>query len=282
MHNAVSGKAARRTFEESAPERRNRVLLQFDRTKQAPETPGLDVWLRQDAPIRLEARLSCAPGELLALVGPSGAGKTTILRAIAGLIAPREGRVACGGEVWLDTSGGVFIRPYRRRVGLVFQSYALFPHMNALGNVAAALGHLPAAKRRERAAELLASVHLHGLEERRPAELSGGQQQRVALARALARDPAVMLLDEPFSAVDRRTRRALHEEIAELRGNLRIPMVLVTHDLGEVAALADRVCVLDAGQTLICGAPDEVLSGPMSARIRETLDLPDQEAPRRG
>ena len=239
-----------------------------------PESAGLEVWLKQDAPIALDVRLSCAPGELLALVGPSGSGKTTILRAIAGLTRPAQGRVACGGEVWLDTAKGVFVPPHLRRAGLVFQSYALFPHMDALANVAAALGHLPAADRRERAAALLASVHLQGLEERRPSELSGGQQQRVALARALAREPAVLLLDEPFSAVDRRTRRALHDEIAALRRILKIPIVLVTHDLGEVAALADRVSVLDAGETLQSGKPDDVLGAPMSARVREALDLP--------
>ena len=133
---------------------------------------GLEVWLKQDAPIPLDIRLSCAPGESLALVGPSGGGKTTILRAIAGLTRPREGLVRCGDEVWLDTSAGFFAPPYRRRAGLVFQSYALFPHMNALANVAAALGHLPRAIRRERAAELLASVHLQGLEQRRPSAFS--------------------------------------------------------------------------------------------------------------
>ena len=235
---------------------------------------GLEVWLKQDAPIPLDIRVSCAPGESLALVGPSGGGKTTILRAIAGLTRPREGLVRCGDEVWLDTSAGVFAPPYRRRAGLVFQSYALFPHMNALANVAAALGHLPRAIRRERAAELLASVHLQGLEQRRPSALSGGQQQRVALARALAREPAVLLLDEPFSAVDRRTRRALHDEIAALRQGLNIPIVLVTHDLGEVAALADSVCVIDAGRSLQSGTPEQVLAAPMNARVREALDLP--------
>ena len=239
------------------------------------EAPGLDVRLHQSGPIPLDVRFSCAPGQLLALVGPSGAGKTTILRAIAGLMRPREGHIACGGEVWLDTTKGLAEPPHRRRVGLVFQGYALFPHMNAIANVAAALGHLPLGQRRGRAGALLASVHLEGLEKRWPAELSGGQQQRVALARALAREPAVLLLDEPFSAVDRRTRRALHDEIAALRSSLHIPMVLVTHDLGEVAALADGVCVLDGGTILQSGPPRAVMDAPLSAAVREALDLPD-------
>jgi molybdate transport system ATP-binding protein len=238
------------------------------------EDNGLVIRLKQDAPIALDVALSCAPGQALALVGPSGAGKTTILRAIAGLIRPREGRVVCGSETWFDAAQRVFVPPYRRRVGMVFQNYALFPHMNALANVATALGPMPASGRDARAAELLASVHLQGFEKRRPSELSGGQQQRVALARALAREPAVLLLDEPFSAVDRRTRRALHDEIAALRRSLNIPIVLVTHDLGEVAALADAVCVLDGGETLQSGTPDEVLAAPMSARVRGALDLP--------
>ena len=240
------------------------------------DAPGLDVWLKQSGPIALDVRFSCAQGQLLALVGPSGSGKTTILRAIAGLTRPREGYVACAGEVWFDMTKGVAAPAHRRRVGLVFQSYALFPNMNILTNVAAALGHLPVSQRRARAAALLASVHLQGLEKRWPAELSGGQQQRVALARALAREPAVLLLDEPFSAVDRRTRRALHDEIAALRRNLHIPMVLVTHDLGEVAALADSVCVIDGGTILQSGTPQAVMAAPLNAEVRNALDLPGE------
>jgi len=238
------------------------------------DAPALDVRLLQSGPIALDVRFSCAQSQMLALVGPSGAGKTTVLRAIAGLMRPHEGYVACGGEVWLDTTKGVAAPPHRRRVGMVFQSYALFPNMNALANVAAALGHLPARQRGERAAALLASVHLQGLERRRPAELSGGQQQRVALARALARDPAVLLLDEPFSAVDRRTRRVLHDEIAALRRSLHVPILLVTHDLGEVAALADSVCVIDGGTILQSGTPKAVMDAPLSAAVRDALDLP--------
>ena len=238
---------------------------------------GLHVRLRQTGPIPLAVEFSCDQGELLALIGLSGSGKTTTLRSIAGLYRPREGRVRCNGSVWLDTKRGLDLPPHRRPVGLVFQTYALFPHMTALGNVVAALGHRPANERVARARDLLTLVHLAGFEARRPAALSGGQQQRVAVARALAREPAVLLLDEPFSAVDRPTRRKLHGELAELRQSVRIPIVLVTHDVEEAAALADRLCVIDHGETLQSGRPAELLSRPANARVAMALDLAGAE-----
>src|SRR5918994_7773667 len=130
--------------------------------------PGLSARLAQDEPIPLAAALACAPGEVLALVGPSGSGKSTILRTIAGLYRPAAGRVVVDAEAWFDRAAGVWLAPHRRRAGLVFQSYALFPHLSALGNVATALGHLPRGQRRARAGELLELVHLAGLEARRP------------------------------------------------------------------------------------------------------------------
>ena len=141
----------------------------------AEVSAGLLVRLHQDGPIPLAAAFACAPGELLALVGPSGSGKSTILRTVAGLYRPKHGTVAVDGEAWFDSKAGLWVSAYRRRAGLVFQSYALFPHLSALGNVATALGHLPRGQRRARAAQLLDLVHLAGLEARRPAELSGGQ-----------------------------------------------------------------------------------------------------------
>ncbi len=234
---------------------------------------GLGVSLAMARPVPIAVDFTCAPGELVALIGPSGAGKTTILRAIAGLDRAAAGRIACRGETWLDSAAGIRLPPHRRRVGLVFQSYALFPHLTAIGNVAAAIEGRPRGERLRRAAELLALVHLDGLEHRRPAELSGGQQQRVALARALAREPEALLLDEPFSAVDRRTRRRLREELAELRGRVRAPIILVTHDLDEATALADRLVVIDQGAMLQQGRPADVLAAPASERVRAALDL---------
>jgi molybdate transport system ATP-binding protein len=234
---------------------------------------ALRVELRQAEPIPLNLAFTCAPGELVALVGPSGAGKTTTLRAIAGLYRARTARIACGGETWVDTAAGIFRPPHERRVGLVFQSYALFPHLSAAGNVEIALTHLRRAEREARARDLLALVHLDDLADRKPTTLSGGQQQRIALARALAREPKVLLLDEPLSAVDRRTRRALREELAALRARVRVPMVLVTHDLDEAAGLADRLVVIDGGEILQEGPPADVLAAPASNRVRVTLDL---------
>ena len=234
---------------------------------------GLTVRLAAKAPIPLDLSLSIAPGELLALVGPSGAGKSTALRCIAGLHRAEQGRIDCAGSAWFDTATGQDLPPHRRPVGLVFQDYALFPHMTAAANVLAAMGHVPKPARPDRVRELFAMVHLTGLEDRRPAELSGGQQQRVAVARALARDPAILLLDEPFSAVDRATRRRLQTELAALRRNLAIPILLVTHDLDEALALADRMVVLHRGRGLQTGTPAELLTRPASAEVARLLDL---------
>jgi molybdate transport system ATP-binding protein len=236
---------------------------------------GLSARLAQPAPIPLDAELACRPGELLALVGPSGAGKTTILRAIAGLIRPRAGRVACNGEVWFDAEAGMFVPPQRRRVGLVFQDYALFPHLSALANVTAALGHVERDARAARARALLDLVHLGGLEDRKPDALSGGQRQRVALARALAREPKALLLDEPFAAVDQVTRRKLQRELALLRREIAAPTILVTHDLAEAAALADRMSVLHHGKTLQHGTPDEIANRPASPLVARLMDQPN-------
>ncbi len=233
---------------------------------------GLEVRLRQARPIPLAVELECAPGELHALVGPSGSGKTTILRSVAGLYRPHQGRIRCGGSEWLDTDRGLDVAPQQRRVGLLFQHYALFPHLSAVGNVCAALGHLPPAERAGRARELLARVNLGGIGARRPAQLSGGEQQRVALARALAREPQALLLDEPFSAVDHVTRRKLRLELVELTRALSIPIVLVTHDLEEAGMLAQRMSILHNGATLQAGEPGAVMQRPASALVARLID----------
>lgn len=234
---------------------------------------GLVVELRQRAPIPLQVSLSCTPGKVLALVGPSGSGKTTILRCIAGTRRSAAGMVRVNKDVWFSTAEGIFVPAYRRHVGMVFQNYALFPHMTAVDNVMAAMDHLPRAERAERARNLLGLVHLDGLEHRRPAELSGGQQQRVAVARALAREPAVLLLDEPFSAVDKTTRQRLYREIAELRRILSMPVILVTHDLDEAAMIADWIAVLHHGRVLQTGTPEEVTTRPCSPEVARLVDV---------
>ncbi|MBF8223132.1 ABC transporter ATP-binding protein [Halomonas sp. 328] len=233
---------------------------------------GLRVRLDQRAPIPLAVELHCAPGELLALVGPSGSGKTTLLRALAGLYRPAGGRIQCAGETWFDSDAGICLSPQRRRIGLVFQDYALFPHLSALHNVMLAMGHRPADEREARAREWLSRVRLAGLEGRYPAQLSGGQRQRVAVARALAREPRALLLDEPFSAVDQVTRRRLQRELALLRESIEIPILLVTHDLDEAAALADRLCVLHNGRSLQAASPERLFRRPASPQVARLLD----------
>lgn len=239
---------------------------------------GLTVRLRQQSPFPLDVAFSVAPGEATALVGPSGSGKTTVLRAIAGFHTGAQGHVACNGATWLDSAAGLHLPARQRQAGLVFQSYALFPHLTALANVMEALNDTPRETRRAAAMALLARVHLDGLEDRRPAQLSGGEQQRVAVARALARRPDVLLLDEPFSAVDRVTRRKLRRELAELRRDLPMPVVLVTHDLDDVTRLADRICVMHKGRILQSGTVAEVMTRPANAEVAELLDLAADDA----
>lgn len=233
---------------------------------------GISVSLVQAEPIPLDISLNCQQGEVLALVGPSGSGKTTVLRAIAGLHESEQGTVRCQGELWQDSSTQFFLVAHQRRVGMVFQNYALFPHLTAIQNVQEGLAHLPKQDRSERAKEILSRVHLKGLEGRYPNALSGGQQQRVAVARALAREPKVLLLDEPFSAVDQVTRRRLYRELAELRRTLSMPIILVTHDLEEATRLADRLCILHKGVTLQTGTPLEVAARPVSATVARLMD----------
>jgi len=230
----------------------------------------LDVSIEQERPISLHAFLTCGRGELVALVGPSGSGKSTVLKTIAGLLTGATGHVRVGGREWLNTARGVDVPAHERKVGFVFQSYALFPHMTALENVMASADGSAEARRRV-ASEWLGLMRMTGLEDRRPAQLSGGQQQRVALARALAREPEVLLLDEPFSAVDQMTRDRLYEELAELRKRLSIPTVFVTHSIPEAQMLADRMVVLHRGRTLQAGTPDEVFRRPVEPDVARLL-----------
>jgi molybdate transport system ATP-binding protein len=225
-----------------------------------------------DRPLRdfgLDVTIEVEPGRTLALAGPSGAGKTTVLRAIAGLVALRRGRVTCDGETWVDTERDVSLPPERRACGLVFQDYALFPHLNAWRNVAYALRDVPRAARRGAAVGLLDRFGAGHLADAHPAALSGGERQRVALARALARRPAVLLLDEPLAALDAPLRAEARRTLAGLVRDAGIPAVLVTHDFTEAAVLADSVAVIDRGRILQRGTAAELASAPASPFVAE-------------
>jgi len=207
-----------------------------------------------------------APGECLAVAGPSGAGKTSLLRVAAGLLRPEHGLVEAGGETWLDTRRSLDLPPERRRCGYLFQEYALFPHLSAWQNVAYPLR---GSDRRQRAAALLDRFGMSALADSRPSTLSGGERQRVALARALAREPDVLLLDEPLSALDARTRAGAVRELGALLRDADVPAVLVTHDFAEAAALGDRVAIVDRGRLLQEGSPSDLAAAPQSAFVAD-------------
>jgi molybdate transport system ATP-binding protein len=219
--------------------------------------------------IALDIAFEVAAGECLALAGPSGAGKTSVLRTVAGLLRPQEGRVASGDEVWLDTRTGVDLPPERRRCGYLFQEYALFGHLTAWRNVAYALHEVPRGQREAHARGLLVRFGLGAVADHRPATLSGGERQRVALARALARRPHALLLDEPLSALDVRTRAAAAREIGAVIREAGVPVLLVTHDFTDAALLGDRVAVMDGGRVLQEGTPSALAAAPASAFVAD-------------
>lgn len=206
-------------------------------------------------------------GEITALFGPSGAGKSLTLQCTAGLVRPDAGRIVLCGDVAFDVAAGIDRPPQARRVGYVFQDYALFPHLTVAQNVAYGLGRQPRSEARTIIDSMLTLVRLENLASRWPRELSGGQQQRVALARALATRPRLLLLDEPFSALDEPTRVELRRDLRALQRQLRIPTLLVTHDLAEAYTLADRIAVMAAGRILQVGTPEEVVYRPATREV---------------
>jgi molybdate transport system ATP-binding protein len=218
--------------------------------------------------IRARAELPFEGGPVTVLFGPSGAGKTTVLRALAGLERPDAGRIAFGGETWLDTARGIEVTPQRRRVGLLFQEHALFPHLPVHANVAYGLGGLPRAAREARVREALALAGVGPeLLARRPAALSGGQRQRVALARALAPSPRLLLLDEPLSALDAPSREELRIALRRAIRAAGVPALVVTHDRVEALALGDRVAVIAAGEIRQVGPVQEVFAAPRDEAV---------------
>jgi len=205
----------------------------------------------------LSVDLSLDDGEFATLYGKSGCGKTTVLRMLAGLTIPMRGRICVDGRVWFDSEGKINVPPQKRGVGFVFQDYALFPAMTVRQNCAYAL---PRGGEKSEVDELLDMVGLLGLAGSYPDHLAGGQKQRVALARALASRPRFLLLDEPLSALDQETREGLHNELQKIHRNLRICMIMVSHDLREICKLSNRVFKIRDGKIIARGTPAEVFA----------------------
>lgn len=214
--------------------------------------------------------LDIQKGEILTLLGPSGCGKTTTLRCIAGLEKPDAGDVIIDGKPMFSQG---FIPPAKREIGMVFQNYAVWPHMRVFDNIAYGLKlqKLPTATIKEKVGEILASVDLAGLGDRYPGQLSGGQQQRVALARALVRNPKVLLLDEPLSNLDAKLREKMRFEIKSLVRRMHITTVYVTHDQAEAMVISDRIAVMDKGNIVQVGSPEEIYKRPASRFVADFI-----------
>ena len=211
--------------------------------------------------------LSVAAGEFLTILGPSGSGKTTLLKVVAGFEFPDAGRVTVGGADITDVS------PAKRNIGMVFQNYALFPHMSVARNIAFPLQMrgVPRSEIERRVVQAMALVELRGYGERLPSQLSGGQQQRVALARAVVFDPTLLLLDEPFGALDRKLRESMQLEVRRLQRRLGLTTVFITHDQEEALVLSDRIAVMDGGVIRQIGAPDEIYDRPADAFVAQFI-----------
>jgi molybdate transport system ATP-binding protein len=210
---------------------------------------------------QLDVELRCPPG-ITCVMGPSGSGKSTILALLAGLAQPDRGRIALGDAVWLDVARSIAVPTHLRRLAFVFQSLALFPHMSAIHNVEYGMAReIARPQRLTRARALLDKLGVAHLAERRPRTFSGGEAQRVALARAIARSPQLVLLDEPFSALDRELRAQLTAVVRQLVGELAIPLVHVTHSVAEARLLADQVVHVEKGRVVKQGPPADVLAG---------------------
>ena len=243
-------------------------------TAQPDSKPGSGGWLHcRLGEFELRLEWDVASGRTLVLFGPSGSGKTTALRAMAGLLRPLAGRVNIDGRAVYDSATGIWAPAHRRQIGYLTQQYHLFPHLTLAKNIAYGLEARKRTDGNRRVQELLDAFRLRGLEERYPWELSGGQQQRVALARALATEPRLLLLDEPFAALDAGLRRTLRQELRATLARNPIPVILVTHDREEALALGDDVQVIDNGRAIAWGAPLEVLGQPGQAAVANLVGV---------
>ncbi len=223
--------------------------------------------------VRVRFDIPLTPPLVLILFGPSGSGKTTVLRCLAGLERPDRGTIRCGDDVWFDGAFRICVPPQRRQVGYMFQDYALFPTHTVSGNIAYGLQGLSGVEQQRRISEVIALLGLEGMETMKPTQLSGGQQQRVALARAIARQPALLLLDEPLSALDLPTRIRLRGELRDLLRRLAIPSVVVTHDWEEALALGDQMVVLKEGRVLQHGSPRQIFNLPKDVEVAKIVGM---------
>jgi molybdate transport system ATP-binding protein len=222
----------------------------------------------------IRASLATDPASrVTVLFGASGAGKTTILRCIAGLEPLSEGRIVFKERVWADASQGIHLPPQQRPVGYLFQDYALFPHLSVRQNIAYGIHQLPEQERARRVEEIATRLQVQDLLDRSPSEVSGGQQQRVALARSLVRNPEILLLDEPLSALDGPMRDRVRGELARLLRTLQVPAILVTHDWIDALSLGDRLVVMSRGSVLQTGAPAEVFARPQHAEVAAAVGM---------
>ncbi|MGH7775441.1 MAG: ABC transporter ATP-binding protein [Candidatus Binatia bacterium] len=217
--------------------------------------------------------LDVADGEFVVLLGPSGCGKTTTLRCVAGLEQPDRGEIEIAGQVVDSPAAGSYVPPERRNIGMVFQSYAVWPHLSVFDNIVLPLTEgrhrIPKSQVKGRVLEVLRLVRLEGLEERPVTDLSGGQQQRVALARALVTHPKVLLMDEPLSNLDARLRDQMRLELKKITKSIAVTTLYVTHDQAEALSLGDRICVMNEGKILQVGPPQEVYAHPASLFVAE-------------
>jgi len=226
----------------------------------------------------LQVHLKLSKGSSLALVGPSGSGKSMTLRMIAGLEQPDEGYIKVGDTIFYDSSERINVSAYKRRVGYLFQNYALFPHLTVEKNIAFGLNHCPRLERQAKVHAIMERLRIKGLEKRYPQYISGGQQQRVALARTLVTDPELLLLDEPFSALDSQVKKKMEKEVIDVRNAFSGTMILVTHSLEEAFRLCTNIAVMDNGKIIQLGTQDEIIHQPANrtvARLTGTENIFD-------
>jgi molybdenum ABC transporter ATP-binding protein len=254
--------------------RRNEKVCSDSRAPAAVElTAEFEKYFPAGPVIKVELRGATDACSLTVLFGPSGSGKSTTLRCLAGLDRPDRGTIRFGDEIWFDSVRGIFLPPQRRRIGYLFQDYALFPHLSVAQNIGYGLSKIAAPERRQRIEEITTLLGLAGLEERYPRQLSGGQQQRVALARALVCRPRLLLLDEPLSALDAPTREHLRRQLRRWLVELQMSTILVTHDRIEALALGDHVVVFEAGRVCQSGSVQQVFSAPVDLNVARIVGV---------